>query len=88
MKTGPASSYGETRPHAASASGPRGFPAHAAGTDPAEAAVLSIEDMETFQLFTAEMFDPSIFEGFQQSPVEGVALANGLWENEPYGGGF
>ncbi|GMG07425.1 unnamed protein product [Aspergillus oryzae] len=44
------------------------------------------DDMEAFQLFSSEMFDPCIFEGFQQSPVEGAALGNGFWDGSPRGG--
>ncbi|KAK6819309.1 hypothetical protein RU639_008038 [Aspergillus parasiticus] len=44
------------------------------------------EDMEAFQLFSSEMFDPCIFEGFQQSPVEGVTLGNGFRDGSPRGG--
>lgn len=44
------------------------------------------DDMDTFQLFAAEMFDPSIFEGFHQSPVDGMSFTNGLWEGFPCGG--
>lgn len=32
--------------------------------------LMSVEDTEAFQLFTSEMFDPSIFEELQQSPHE------------------
>ncbi|RDW79353.1 hypothetical protein BP6252_03991 [Coleophoma cylindrospora] len=46
---------------------------------------LTVEDMETFQRFTSEMFDPSIFEGFYQSPVDGIAFAKDLWEGFPGG---
>ncbi|GKZ40036.1 hypothetical protein AbraIFM66950_002032 [Aspergillus brasiliensis] len=53
---------------------------------PAEPMILNVEDMEAFQLFSSEIFDPSIFEGFHQSPVEGIALGNGLWEESPRGG--
>lgn len=79
-------SDGEVRSNIASDSGTRAFHAPATGADPVEAAVLSNEDVGTFQLFTTEMFDPSIFEGFQQSPVEGVVFTNGLWGNDPSGG--
>nr|AMB48861.1 Zn(II)2Cys6 transcription factor [Fusarium camptoceras] len=44
------------------------------------------DDMDAFQLFAAEMFDPSIFEGFHQSPVDGMSFATGLWEGFPCGG--
>ncbi|CAF3498258.1 unnamed protein product [Fusarium graminearum] len=44
------------------------------------------DDMDAFQLFAAEMFDPSIFEGFHQSPVDGMSFTNGLWEGFPCGG--
>ncbi|KAE8341972.1 hypothetical protein BDV24DRAFT_150761 [Aspergillus arachidicola] len=44
------------------------------------------ENMEAFQLFSPEMFDPCIFEGFHQSPVEGVTLGNGFWDGSPRGG--
>ncbi|KAJ4373761.1 Transcription factor FBD3 [Neocucurbitaria cava] len=47
---------------------------------------LTVEDMEALQRFTSEMFDPSIFEGFEQSPVDGIAFANGLWEGFNGGG--
>ncbi|KAH7028917.1 fungal-specific transcription factor domain-containing protein [Microdochium trichocladiopsis] len=46
-------------------------------TDPA---LLSSEDMETLQLFSSEMFDPSIFEGFHQSPVDPRTISAGLWD--------
>ncbi|KAK7947826.1 uncharacterized protein PG986_008712 [Apiospora aurea] len=59
---------------------------HIAGTGPVQETPLTTEDMEAFQLFTSEMFDPSIFEGFHQSPVEGIAYANGLWESDSHGG--
>ncbi|KLU89832.1 hypothetical protein MAPG_08801 [Magnaporthiopsis poae ATCC 64411] len=46
-----------------------------------DAADFTTEDMETFRVFSSEMFDPSIFEGFGQSPVEGIPLATtGLWD--------
>ncbi|KAJ1334956.1 transcriptional regulatory protein GAL4 [Microdochium nivale] len=52
-----------------------------AGTDGGAYMVpLSEEDMEAFELFTSEMFDPSIFEGFQQSPVERPVMA-GVHQN-------
>jgi hypothetical protein len=44
------------------------------------------DDMDAFQLFAAEMFDPSIFEGFHQSPVDGMSFTNGIWEGFPCGG--
>ncbi|KXJ88815.1 hypothetical protein Micbo1qcDRAFT_197147 [Microdochium bolleyi] len=44
----------------------------------ADPGLLSSEDMETFQLFSSEMFDPSIFEGFHQSPAETRAMPAGL----------
>ncbi|RAQ51357.1 C6 transcription factor [Aspergillus flavus] len=44
------------------------------------------EDMEAFQLFSSEMFDPCIFEAFQQSPVERATLGNGFWDGSPRGG--
>lgn len=47
---------------------------------------LDTDDMDAFQLFAAEMFDPSIFEGLQQSPVDGMSFTNGLWEGFPCGG--
>jgi hypothetical protein len=46
-----------------------------AGTMP-----LNSEDMEAFQLFSAEMFDPIIFDGLSQSPWDGTSSANVLWE--------
>lgn len=46
---------------------------------------LTASDMESFQRFTSEMFDPSIFEGFYQSPVDGISFPNGLWEGFPSG---
>jgi hypothetical protein len=36
--------------------------------------------MEAFQLFSAEMFDPIIFDGMHQSPWDGMGSGNGLWE--------
>jgi hypothetical protein len=45
----------------------------------------SVDDMDSFQLFS-EMFDPSVIEGFNQSPVDGMAFVNGLWEGFPCGG--
>ncbi|GKU23152.1 transcription factor [Fusarium langsethiae] len=44
------------------------------------------DDMDAFQLFAAEMFDPSVFEGFHQSPIDGMSFVNGLWEGFPCGG--
>ncbi|GIC92489.1 fungal specific transcription factor domain-containing protein [Aspergillus udagawae] len=44
----------------------------------AEPVLLNVEDMEAFQPVAPEMFDPSIFEGFHQSPVEGITLGNGF----------
>jgi hypothetical protein len=41
---------------------------------------LNSEDMEAFQLFSAEMFDPIIFDGMHQSPWDGMGSGNGLWE--------
>lgn len=46
----------------------------------------SVDDMDSFQLFASEMFDPSVIEGFNQSPVDGMAFINGLWEGFPCGG--
>ena len=46
-----------------------------AGTIP-----LNSEDMEAFQLFSTEMFDPIIFDGLNQSPWDGTGSANVLWE--------
>ncbi|KAI9924668.1 hypothetical protein ASPWEDRAFT_183615 [Aspergillus wentii DTO 134E9] len=55
-------------------------------TGSAEPVLLNVEDMEAFQLFSSEMFDPSIFEGFHQPPVEGITLSSGLWDGSPCGG--
>jgi hypothetical protein len=55
-------------------------------TGSAEPVLLNVEDMEAFQLFSSEMFDPSIFEGFHQSPVEGITWGNGFWDGSPRGG--
>lgn len=53
----------------------------AAPTGSADTADFTMEDMDAFRVFTSEMFDPSIFEGFGQSPVEGIPLATtGLWD--------
>lgn len=46
----------------------------------AEGGMLSSEDMETFQLFSSEMFDPSIFEGFHQSPIDPRTIPAGPWD--------
>jgi hypothetical protein len=46
----------------------------------------SVDDMDSFQLFASEMFDPSVIEGLNQSPVDGMAFINGLWEGFPCGG--
>jgi hypothetical protein len=41
---------------------------------------LNPDDMEAFQLFSTEMFDPIIFDGMNQSPWEGTSSANVLWD--------
>jgi hypothetical protein len=41
---------------------------------------LNPDDMEAFQLFSAEMFDPIIFDGMNQSPWDGTGSTNVLWE--------
>lgn len=41
---------------------------------------LNPEDMEAFQLFSAEMFDPIIFDGMHHSPWDGTGGGNALWE--------
>lgn len=46
---------------------------------PAGPVSLNSEDMETFQTLSAEMFDPIMFEGLDQSPWDGVSSGNALW---------
>lgn len=41
---------------------------------------LNSEDMETFQMLSAEMFDPIMFEGLNQSPWDGVPSGNAVWD--------
>jgi len=48
--------------------------------EPAETMPLNSDDMEAFQLFSTEMFDPIIFDGMNHSPWDGTGAANVLWE--------
>lgn len=41
---------------------------------------LNSEDMEAFQLFSAEMFDPIMFEGLNQSPWDGMPSGSSLYD--------
>lgn len=41
---------------------------------------LNSEDMEAFQLFSAEMFDPIMFEGLNQSPWDGMQSGSSLYD--------
>lgn len=55
-------------------------------TGSADAMSFNLDNMDPFQLFASEMFDPAIFEHFHQSPVDGMSFVNGLWEGFPCGG--
>jgi hypothetical protein len=46
---------------------------------------LNPEDIEAFQLFSAETFDPSIFEGFDQSPWDDLSSASAVWNGSTSG---
>ncbi|EWG54416.1 hypothetical protein FVEG_12635 [Fusarium verticillioides 7600] len=73
----------ETGPDAASAS------IHDNGsnsTGSADAMSFDLDNMDPFQLFASEMFDPAIFDHFNQSPVDGMSFVNGLWDGFPCGG--
>ncbi|KAF5636860.1 transcriptional regulatory [Fusarium sp. NRRL 25303] len=73
----------ETAPDAASAS------IHDNGSSSAgsaDAMSFNLDNMDPFQLFASEMFDPAVFDHFHQSPVDGMSFVNGLWEGFPCGG--
>ncbi|KAH8651269.1 C6 transcription factor [Xylariales sp. PMI_506] len=46
----------------------------------------NVENMDAFQLVAPEMFDPSIFESFHQSPLTRITFAAHSWEGFPEGG--
>jgi hypothetical protein len=47
---------------------------------------LSEDDMDAFQFISSEMFDPSVFEGFNLSPVDGLNNPSGGWNGYSGGG--
>jgi hypothetical protein len=53
----------------------------------AAAPPFNAEEMDEYQMFAAEMFDPSTFDGFlDSSSVDGQSFVHCLWEGFPCGG--
>jgi hypothetical protein len=42
---------------------------------------LGMEDMEMFQLYSSEVYDPALFEGLERSSAEAATARNAEWEN-------
>jgi hypothetical protein len=42
---------------------------------------LGIGDLEMFQLYSSEIYDPGIFEGLDRSSADSTTMRNTEWEN-------